>query len=45
LDPEQAANGSVVQRVSKLLFLERGDAHQANAGGGFLVDSVGPSSR
>ena len=41
-DPEQPAH--VVPLVSKMLFRVSGEAHPANSGNGFLVDSLSLSS-
>jgi hypothetical protein len=44
-DPEQTPQGNCVPTIDKVLFLERGVAHPANAlSGGFLLDRVTLSS-
>ena len=43
-DPEQTPAGNVIPLVSKILFRVSGDAHPANQGNGFLVDSLSLSS-
>jgi hypothetical protein len=43
-DPEQTPSGNVIPLVSKMLFRVSGDAHPANQGNGFLVDSLSLSS-
>ena len=43
-DSEQTPSGNVIPLVSKILFRVSGDAHPANQGNGFLVDSLSLSS-